>query len=216
MWTDRISKNSRWILGKMLRSPLGLAQFLDRLGRIQEYRSTVTVHPSARFLSGARVYNIRGTRDSIRIGAHTGILGELLTFAHGGSIEIGSWCYIGEGARIWSAERIRIGNRVLISHDVNIHDTNSHSLTASIRHRHFTQIITQGHPKKVEDIAASAVTIEDDVWIGFNSIVLKGVTIGARSVVAAGSIVINNIPRDSLFVGNQVINKSNHANHRKQ
>lgn len=44
--------------------------------------------------------------------------------------------------------------------------------------------------------------IEDDVFIGMNTIVLKGVTIGARSVIGAGSVVVKSIPADCIAVGN--------------
>jgi maltose O-acetyltransferase len=49
--------------------------------------------------------------------------------------------------------------------------------------------------------------IEDDVWIGFNAIVLKGSRIGTRSVVAAGSVVMGTIPPDSLYIGKEVRRK---------
>lgn len=45
------------------------------------------------------------------------------------------------------------------------------------------------------------MTIEDDVWLGGNAIVPPGVAVGARSVVAAGSVVTRDIPPDSLAVG---------------
>lgn len=46
------------------------------------------------------------------------------------------------------------------------------------------------------------VVIEDNVWIGLNTIVLKGVTIGENSVIGAGSIVVNNIPANVIAAGN--------------
>ena len=45
------------------------------------------------------------------------------------------------------------------------------------------------------------ITIEDDVWIGANVIILKGVTIGRGSIVGAGSVVTSNIPRYSIAIG---------------
>lgn len=46
------------------------------------------------------------------------------------------------------------------------------------------------------------IVIEDDVLIGARSIVLKGVTIGARSVIGAGSVVVKDIPADCIAAGN--------------
>lgn len=49
---------------------------------------------------------------------------------------------------------------------------------------------------------ASSISIEDDVLIGTCSIILKGVTIGARSIIAAGSVVTKSIPADCIAGGN--------------
>jgi acetyltransferase-like isoleucine patch superfamily enzyme len=46
------------------------------------------------------------------------------------------------------------------------------------------------------------VVIEDDVWIGFNAIILKGVRIGRGSIVGAGAVVTRTMPAFSLIAGN--------------
>lgn len=176
---------------------------LSRLRYWRRYASA-TVDKGALLLPQARVFNLGGKRSAIRVGAFSSVRGELLAYAHGGAIEIGDWCYVGEGSRIWSASRVHVGNRVLISHDVNIHDTDSHPRDPVARHRHFRQISTTGHPQEIEGIAGAPIWIGDDVWIGFNSIILKGVTIGDRSIIAAGSIVIKDVPPDSIFVADTI------------
>ena len=63
---------------------------------------------------------------------------------------------------------IKVGDRVLISHDVNIHDGTAHSLDASERHRHFKHILENGHPLsqgEMPGVLSSPIVIEDDVWI---------------------------------------------------
>ncbi len=53
-----------------------------------------------------------------------------------------------------------------------------------------------------QPVTKKQITLEDEVWIGANSVVVAGVTIGKHSVIAAGSVVTKNIPRYSVAVGN--------------
>ena len=51
------------------------------------------------------------------------------------------------------------------------------------------------------------ITVEDDVWIGYDTLILSGVTIGKGSVIGARSVVASNVPPYSIYVGNKVIKK---------
>jgi maltose O-acetyltransferase len=148
------------------------------------------------------VDNYQSNPKAIVVGGHCHILGQLLVFAHGGRIQIGDFCFVGEGSRLWSATSIKIGNRVLVSHGVNIHDQDAHSLSAYKRHLHAQQILYHGHLSSVEDVASKPVEIEDDAWIGFNSTILKGVTIGRGAIVAAATVVTKNVPEFAIVAGN--------------
>lgn len=109
----------------------------------------------------------------------------MLTYAHAGEVTIGDWCYVGVNSKIWSMNSIIVGDRVLISHDVNIHDGTAHSLNPVKRHAHFRQIMERGHPTHIEDllgVRSSPIIIEDDVWISFGVTILKGVRIGKGSI----------------------------------
>ena len=57
--------------------------------------------------------------------------------------------------------------------------------------------------KRIDEqgISTNAVTIEDDVWIGANAVILPGVTIGSHCVVAAGAVVTKDVPPHSLVAG---------------
>jgi acetyltransferase-like isoleucine patch superfamily enzyme len=125
----------------------------------------------------------------------------LLVYGHGGEISVGEYCFIGEGTKIWSSKRIKIGNRVLISHGVNIHDNNSHPLDSELRHKDFVEIFHKGMPKTA-NYNEQEIIIEDDVWIGFNATILKGVTIGEKSIIGANTVVVKDVPPKSIVVGN--------------
>ena len=178
-------------------------------------RHSATIGPAARFLASGSVLNIANRPERISVGTGSIIAGQLLLFRHGGMIRIGEWCYVGEGSRIWSASETSIGDRVLISHNVNVHDCDSHPLNAVARHRQFKAIAVSGHPAEGDDVESKPIVIEDDVWIGFNAIILKGSRVGARSVIAAGSVVTGTIAPDSLYIGMEVRRKLDADDRRK-
>jgi acetyltransferase-like isoleucine patch superfamily enzyme len=109
------------------------------------------------------------------------------TLSYNAQIEIGEECGFSSTA-ISAAQGVRIGKRVMCGANVAIMDTDWHSLDAEQRHAG-----TAG--------SSRPVLIEDDVWLGINVIVLKGVTIGARTVVAAGSVVTRSLPADVIAAG---------------
>ena len=181
-------------------------QFLDYIEmsfNIRQFQENAIVHPSVRIYSAADIQNLSKDRNRIIINSGTAIKGQLLIFAHGGRIEIGEDCYIGDDTHIWSADSIKIGNRVLISHSANIHDTNSHSVDSTLRHLHFKHIMSKGHPlTNAFDIISQPVIIEDDVWIGFNATILKGLTIGRNTIISACSVVTESMPGNVVVAGN--------------
>jgi len=125
-------------------------------------RPTCVMGEKSRLTHEARILNIRGPSDQIRIGSNTVIRGELMVFAHGGQIEIGDWCFVGPGAHVWSGASIMIGDRVLIAHNVNIFDNLTHPIQPEARHAQFKAIATTGHPTEL-DLEDRPVTIGDDV-----------------------------------------------------
>ena len=139
---------------------------------------------------------------SVIVGENSYVRGRLLTYGHGGKISIGNWCYIGVRTEIWSMDSITIGDRVLIAHDVNIHDGTAHSKDSKERNEHYQYILRKGHPSSWNDlpgISSAPVVIEDDVWINFGVTILKGVRIGKGSVIAARSVVTEDVPENVLY-----------------
>ncbi len=160
------------------------------------------IAPSACIFPEAIIENFYSKPENMQIGDNTYVRGRLITYGHGGCIIIGDWSYIGTRTEIWSMDSIIIGNRVMIAHDVNIHDGTAHSQNAVERHEHFKHIIQKGHPQTWEDmpgVKSAPIVIEDDVWISFGVTILKGVRIGNRSIIAAGSVVMHDVPPDMLY-----------------
>jgi acetyltransferase-like isoleucine patch superfamily enzyme len=187
---------SKGLKNKLSRIVLRLVDYGQVLEREKSFATNSRMDSSVRLLPDATISNLSGNPALVSISSGS-------VFPHGGRILIGRDCYLGDGSRIWSAESVIIGDRVYISHNVNIHDTNSHSLNPEMRHQHFLDIMSTGHPhENTVDIASQAVFIEDDVWIGFNSTILKGVRIGRGAIVAAGSVVTKDVPGFSVVAGN--------------
>lgn len=174
---------------------------LHTLGRRLRGHATCIMGQSARLGSHARIFNMTGDDRRITIGAHSIILGELLVYAHGGMIECGEWCFVGDGTRIWSGARVSIGNRVLISHGVNIIDGLTHPLDPLARHAHFREIAQRGHPSHIS-LGDRPIRFDDDSWVGAGAIILRGTTIGEGAIVGAGAVVTKDVPPYTVVVGN--------------
>ncbi|MCI8402380.1 MAG: acyltransferase [Lachnospiraceae bacterium] len=87
--------------------------------------------------------------------------------------------------------RVTIGSRVRIGGGTKIYDTDFHSLSFEERMDYAT-----------ETVNTKPVSIEDDAFVGAHCIILKGVRIGQRSIVGAGSVVTKEIPDDEVWAGN--------------
>ena len=118
-----------------------------------------------------------------------------------GKIIIHPEVYIGDDCLISCANLIEIGSYTLIAHGVQIFDNDSHPLDWHRRKKDW-QTIVDSLPYPREMIATSAIQIGQHVWIGLNSIILKGVTIGDKSIIAAGSVVTSDIPAGVIAGGN--------------
>ena len=177
---------------------MSLARDVVRYVRLRRFerRYSCRIHHGGEILE-----NNRHRRDSIAVGTGTHIRGQLLTFGHGGRITMGSHCFVGDNSKLWSGVELTVGDRVLIGHNTSIFDCDAHPMNARERHRQYVEIITRGHPAEL-DLAEEPVNIGDDVWIGCNVVVLKGVTIGQGAVIGAGSIVTHDVPPYVLVTGN--------------
>ena len=107
-----------------------------------------------------------------------------------GVLSIGDHCGF-SGTSIFVANKITIGSYCNFGGNTAIWDTDFHSLEFQDRRIH-----------NVSTIKNAPIFIGDDVFVGANSIILKGVTIGDRVIIGAGSVVTKSIPADEIWAGN--------------
>lgn len=155
-----------------------------------------------KFYSSTLIINPQNDRSSIVIGENSVILGQLLVLRDSGNISIGTNVYIGTDTRIWSSDKIIIGNRVFISYGVNIHDNDAHSVSAKKREEQFKQIFIEKKISKQDNVKSAKIVIGDDVWIGFNVSILKGVNIGNGAIIASSSVVTKDVEPFTVVGGN--------------
>ena len=190
------------LAGKIAGILIAYSDHIGSLIKTIDARHRAIVGNNTRFKPASRIFNIGRNQKKIRIGSNCVICGQIQTFAHAGEVEIGDWVFIGQDTRIWSAESVTIGNRVLISHQVNIIDTTSHSLDAGLRFAQTQAIFTVGHPKTDPGLNSSAIKIGDDAWISFGASIMRGVTIGEGAVIGACSVVTKDVAPYTVVAGN--------------
>lgn len=147
----------------------------------------------------------------IRIGENCRIWGKLESQGSG-QISIGDHSCVYERSIIGSVKSIHIGSCVIISNHVHIYDNNNHPTDPALRRKMCMEGF-DGDPWRWRHAGAAPVVIEDNVWIGEYAAVMKGVTIGQGSVVAAHAVVTKDVPPYTIVAGNpaRVVKELAHA-----
>jgi acetyltransferase-like isoleucine patch superfamily enzyme len=135
---------------------------------------------------------------SVTVEEDTQIVGSLIFDKENASINIGKRVFI--SASIIAAQNIEIGDDVLVSWGTTVVDHNSHSVSFSLRANDAVDWLAE--KKDWSHVKIAPVKISNKVWIGFNSIILKGVTIGEGAVIGAGSVVTKDVPAWTIVAGN--------------
>ena len=138
------------------------------------------------------------------------VIGKHVSCYAGCSFSIGEdgQCTIGDftllnGALIMAEEKIEIGSHCLVSWNVGIADSDFHPLDPAQRLVDAQALAPyfKNRPPRPK-LRTAPVKIADNVWIGMNAVILKGVTIGENCVVAAGSVVTKSVEPNTVVAGN--------------
>jgi galactoside O-acetyltransferase len=116
-----------------------------------------------------------------------------------GVVSVGARSIINESILI-CADRISIGDDVMIAWDVTVFDNDSHSVT--FRHREDDVINWRDGRQDWSHVPVAPITIGDKVWIGFGAAIAKGVTVGEGAVIAARAMVTKDVPPWTVVAGN--------------
>lgn len=142
------------------------------------------------------------TREAgLRVGSHTTIWRASLAADEEAVIEIGDYCFIANASLVCS-ELIRIGSRVMIAGGVTIADSDFHPIGPAARLADTVALSPVGDRQRRPRVETRPVLIEDDVWIGYNATILKGVRIGAGALIAPGALVVRDVPPGIEVSGN--------------
>ena len=139
--------------------------------------------------------------DALVIGANCTMDGVHFAIGREGRVRIGEYCYFTNAVLLCELELV-FGNYVIIGWNTTIADTDFHPLSPAERIADAVACspLAQGRPRP--EIPKRPVVIEDDVWIGPNATILKGVRIGQGSFIEAGSLVTRDVPPRSRVLGN--------------
>ncbi len=140
----------------------------------------------------------------LRMGCHVTIWRASLAVEEDGFIEIGDYCYI-SNASLVCTKKISLGSRVFVAGGVTITDSDFHPQAPAARLADTIALSPLGDRKHRPAIEARPVVVEDDVWIGYNATILKGVKVGADTIIEPGSFVIRDLQSGVRVAGNPAV-----------
>lgn len=153
-------------------------------------------------------YRVPREIPSLKIGDGCILMQENIFESDKGFISIGNGTFINGRTKLISRSSITVGNNVTIAWGCTIYDHDSHSLNYQDRIADQAQQIIDWQSgclisnKNWTNVSTKPIVIGDNVWIGFDVVILKGVSIGEGAIVGARSVVTHDIPAWTVAAGN--------------
>ena len=154
-------------------------------------------------LTGSKAFHrFRATReDALVIGRHCSLDGSSFAVGKGGRMTIGDFCAFC-GAVLLCEQLVTIGSYVHLAWNVAVTDSDFHPIDPVLRIEDAVACSNLANGRQRPKLECRPVIIEDDVYVGPNATILKGVRIGAGSFIEPGTLVTRDVPPRSRVLGN--------------
>ena len=139
-------------------------------------------------------------KENVILSDHVEIFGNINVYKNG-FLEMKEWSILGSNSTIECVNKIIIGKETAISNHVIITDNNAHPINPNYR-RNMRHTPHGSIERSSTRSISKPIMIGENVWIGENSRICKGVTIGDNAIIAASSVVTKNVPANSIVAGN--------------
>jgi len=177
-----------------------ILQIIKILNEIKSIIAKTKINSLGKYTK-AYCYVFKRNRSSvINIGNNSLINGRLVTESKNSRIELGDNVFVGGNTIFDCLQEIKVSDNVLISYECILSDHDSHSIDSKKREMDLFRF--QNKRMNWDQVSSKPIFIKKNAWIGMRSIILKGVTVGEGSIVAAGSVVTKDVPDYTLVAGN--------------
>ena len=139
---------------------------------------------------------------NVQIGDDCLIQGSIVLYSPDAEVKIGNRVFIGPNTTIFCYKNIIIEDDVMISWGCTLIDTNAHSLSSNKRINDVADWKKGWQYKDWSSVDSKPILIKKQSWIGFNSIITKGVILNKGCIVAAGSVVSSSFQEFNVIGGN--------------
>lgn len=180
----------------------GKKKTLSQLERLRN--SGNFIHGTNCKFEGLNIASIGYQKDylNVKVGNNCYLCCNIMLQTETAEVIIGDGVFIGPGTTLFCRDRIVIDNDIMISWGCTLIDTNAHSLHSRERAADVSESMQGPNYKNWSVVKGAPIHVKDKCWVGFNSIILKGVTLSEGTIVGAGSVVSKTTEEYSIYGGN--------------
>jgi acetyltransferase-like isoleucine patch superfamily enzyme len=184
---------------------LGLSQ---KVNTVEKYRGSgnLVYGQNCRF-SGLEI-SISGAvndNENISIGDHCMLSGKIVLYSPNAKVTIEDGVFIGPDTTLFCYDSITIEKDTMISWGCTLIDTNAHSLHSAERKNDVMDWMKGPAHKNWSVVETKPIVVRKQSWIGFNSIITKGVELSEGTVIGCGSVVTKSTEAYSVYAGNPAV-----------